>query len=103
MKVLIINKSINKTESHRSLGGLDTAITMGLYIKYRSALGISANHLYSKYTFIDEKNNYIGTFNTMDDLTKKIDFLGNVMIVTTEQWLDKNSKGWRKNPRNTYW
>ncbi len=113
MKVLIINVSIDETKSSRSLGGLDNAITMGLYKKYRLGNNdlpwnvainrLTANHMYDKYTFIDEKTGYVGSFRTMNKLIEKIPFIGNCLTVTTEQWLDKHYKGWRENPRNQYW
>ena len=107
MKVLIINTSIDETKSGRQLTGIDSAITFELYYKYRSNnkchLHITANHLWSKYTFIDEKDAYIGTFNSMDKLLVKQPFLGNVLIVTHEQWLDKQNPKWRTEPRYQYW
>ena len=95
MKILIINTDIDETANSRSLTGVDAAITMELYVKYRSPMRLTANHMWSKYTFIDEKNEYIGTFDTMDKLLVKNPFLGNVLILTHEQWLDKQNKDWR--------
>jgi hypothetical protein len=95
MKVLIINTTIDEKSSSRLLGGVDSAITMELYRKYRSPFHISANHVWSKYTFIDEKNAYIGTFDSMDKVLAKNPFLGNVLVLTHEQWLDKQNPEWR--------
>jgi hypothetical protein len=114
MKVLIINTSIDEKSSSRSLNGLDSAITFELYDKYRinSKIGgswddslnrLTANHVYSKYTFIDEKRAYIGTFDTMDQVLNKHPFLGNVLVITLEQWLDKQNPDWRNVPRYKYW
>lgn len=114
MKVLIINTTIEENYSSRSLNGIDTAITLELYGRYRinSNCGgdwdaplkrLTANHRWSKYTFIDEKIGYIGTFNSMDKVLKKNLFLGNVLILTHEQWLDKQNPEWRTNPRYQYW
>lgn len=113
MKVLIINTSINEAALSRSLTGTDTAITLELYSKYslNDSVGgswddplnrLTANHTWSKYTFIDEKVAYIGTFNSMDKLLKKVPFLGNVLILTHEQWLDKQNPNWRTEPRYQY-
>jgi hypothetical protein len=106
MKVLIINTTIDEKSSSRALGAVDNAITMELYHKYRinSNVGgswhnslnrLTANHIYSKYTFIDEKNAYIGTFDSMDKVLEKNSFLGNVLVLTHEQWLDKQNPEWR--------
>jgi len=108
MKVLIINTTIEENYSSRMLGGIDAAITFELYQKYRVEsnpchLHITANHTWSKYTFIDEKDAYIGTFHSMDKLLTKVPFLGNVLIVTHEQWLDKQNPEWRTTPRYQYW
>tara|TARA_R110000764_G_scaffold54201_3_gene118102 strand:- start:1681 stop:1986 length:306 start_codon:yes stop_codon:yes gene_type:complete len=101
MKILIINTDIDEAADSRSLTGVDDAITMELYKKYRSPLRLTANHQWSKYTFIDEKDEYIGTFYTMDKLLVKNPFLGNVLILTHEQWLDKQNKDWRT--KYTHW
>lgn len=114
MKVLIIRTDIDETASSRSLTGIDTAITMELYNKYRvnSRVGgnwddplnrLTANHCYDKYTFLDEKIGYIGTFRTMDKLLVKNPFLGNVLVLTHEQWLDKQCPNWKNNPRYKYY
>jgi hypothetical protein len=103
MKVLIINTTIEENYKSRSLGGLDSAITFELYKKYHCKFRITANHTWSKYTFFDEKTGYIGTFNSMDKVLEKNPFLGNVLIVTHEQWLDKVNPEWRTNPRYKYW
>jgi hypothetical protein len=114
MKVLIINTTIDENASSRSLNGIDTAISSELYSKYRvnSKVGgswdsplnrLTANHLYSKYTFIDEKSAYIGTFKSMDKVLEKNPFMGNVLILTHEQWLDKQNPEWRTVPRYQYW
>ena len=110
MKLLIIRTDIDETESTRSLTGTDSAITMELYKKYRLGennsscrLHITANHTWSKYTFIDEKNEDIGTFRTMDDLQEKNPFLGNTLILTHEQWLDKANPNWKTVERYQYW
>jgi hypothetical protein len=106
MKVLIINTTINERESSRCLGKIDNALTMELYYKYRvnanvggiwsdSLNRLTANHVYSKYTFIDEKKAYIGTFDSMDDVLNKNPFMGNVLILTHEQWLDKQNPNWK--------
>ena len=87
MKILIIRTDIDELASSRSISGIDSAISLELYHKYR-ALNISANHSWKKYTFIDEMNKYIGTFKTMSELIAKNPFLGNVLILTHEQWLD---------------
>ncbi len=97
MKVLIINTAKDQSGL---VTGVDDAMTMELYRKYRCNshpchLHITANHIWSKYTFIDEKNEYIGTFNTMEDLLKKNPFLGNCLTLTHEQWLDKQNADWK--------
>lgn len=108
MKVLIINTTIDEKNQSRSLNGIDSAITFELYIKYRCNgnpchLDITANHTWSKYTFIDEKTAYIGTFNSIDKVLEKNPFMGNVLVLTHEQWLDKQNPNWRTNPRYKYW
>lgn len=100
MKILITRTDID--DASRMLTGTDSAITMELYKKYRS-MGITANHVWSKYTFIDEKNEDIGTFRTMDDLQEKNPFLGNTLILTHEQWLDKANPNWKTVERYQYW
>lgn len=102
MKVLIIRTDIDENSSSRSLTGIDSAITFELYKKYRY-LGITANHYYNKYTFIDEKCAYIGTFRSIDKILEKNPFLGNVLVLTHEQWLDKQNPNWKTNPRYQYW
>lgn len=105
MKVLIIRTDINNVDSFggRVLSGIDTAISSELYNKYSSTFGISSNHMWDKYTFIDEKMCYIGTFDSMDKVLKRNPFMGNVLIVTHEQWLDKQNPEWRTVPRYQYW
>lgn len=108
MKVLIINTTIDEKASSRTLGGIDSAITFELYKKYRCdgnpcSLHITANHLWDKYTFIDEKNEYIGTFKSMDNLLVKNPFMGNVLVLTHEQWLDNQNPNWKNEPRYNYW
>ena len=108
MKVLIIRTDIDEKSSSRSLTGTDSAITFELYKKYRCDsnpchLHITANHTWSKYTFIDEKSAYIGTFDSMNKVLEKNPFLGNVLVLTHEQWLDKQNPEWRNNPRYKYW
>jgi hypothetical protein len=102
MKVLIINTTIPEQSSGRALTGIDSAITFELYKKYRS-LGLTANHMWNKYTFIDEKDKYIGTFRSMDELIKKKSFLGNCLTLTHEQWLDEQNPVWRSEERYWYW
>ena len=97
MKVLII-----KTEVECTGVNVNCAITTELYKKYNS-LGISSNHMWSKYTFIDEKDQYIGTFRSMDELLERRPFLGNVLTVTHEQWLGKVNPNWKKVERYQYW
>lgn len=108
MKVLIIRTDIDETSSSRSLSGTDSAMTFELYKKYRCDsnachLHITANHYYDKYTFIDEKSAYIGTFKSMDKVLEKNPFMGNVLVLTHEQWLDKQNPKWKTNPRYQYW
>lgn len=114
MKILIINTTIDENCSSRSLNGIDTAISSELYHKYRvnnkvgggwdSPLNrLTANHLWDKYTFIDEKSAYIGTFKSMDKVLEKNPFMGNVLILTHEQWLDKQNPDWKTVPRYQYW
>lgn len=114
MKVLIIRKDIDENSSSRSLSGIDSAITFELYKKYtvNSKIGgswnsplnrLTANHIYDKYTFIDEKHAYIGTFKSMDKVLEKNPFMGNVLILTHEQWLDKQNPNWKNEPRYKYW
>lgn len=108
MKVLIINTA--KDQQNGLLTRVDSAITMELYKKsrnnksgdyYHSLNKLTANHIWDKFTFIDEKSAYIGTFNTMEDLLKKNPFLGNVLTLTHEQWLDKQNGDWRS--KYTHW
>lgn len=108
MKVLIIRTDIDETSSSRSLSGIDSAITFELYKKYRCNsnschLHITANHCYDKYTFIDEKSAYIGTFKSMNKVLEKNPFMGNVLVLTHEQWLDKQNPNWKTIPRYKYW
>jgi hypothetical protein len=108
MKVLIINTTYEDNWTSRSMNGTDSAITFELYKKYscnghKCSLHITANHVWDKYTFIDEQKEYIGTFSSMDKVLEKNPFLGNVLIVTHEQWLDKVNPEWRTNPRYKYW
>jgi len=99
MKILIINTDRDENASSHMVTFTDNAIRLQLYYKYSSLMGISANHSWDKYTFIDEKAGYIDTFKTMDRLQKENPFLGNVLIVTHEQWLDKQESNWRDNSR----
>jgi hypothetical protein len=39
----------------------------------------------------------------MDKVLDKNPFLGNVLVITLEQWLDKQNPEWRNNPRYKYW
>jgi hypothetical protein len=108
MKVLIINTTYEDNWKSRSMNGTDAAITFELYKKYRCGghkchLHITANHTWDKYTFIDEQKEYIGTFSSMDKVLEKNPFLGNVLVLTHEQWLDKQNPEWRTNPRYKYW
>jgi hypothetical protein len=109
-KILIIRTDIDETGSSiRCLKGVDSAFTMELYYKYRSPMRISANHMWSKYTLIDEKNEYMGTFNSMQELIEtypkriKSEPLGNVLILTHEQWLDKVEPKWREIEQYQSW
>ena len=114
MKVLIIRTDIDEKSSSRCLSGIDSAMTFELYNKYRvngrvggdwsSPLNrLTANHIWSKYIFIDEKHAYIGTFDSMDKVLEKNPFLGNVLVLTHEQWLDKQNPEWKNTPRYQYW
>tara|TARA_B110000858_G_scaffold188471_1_gene234041 strand:+ start:1453 stop:1806 length:354 start_codon:yes stop_codon:yes gene_type:complete len=115
-KILIIRTDIDEKKSSRAFTGVDSALTMELYRKYACGnhscrLKISANHYYSKYTLIDEKCNYIGTSDSMEELykaqTKRYlhsePYLGNVLILTHEQWLDKQLPMWKEVERYQYW
>lgn len=114
MKVLIIRTDINVDSfGGRALSGVDTAVSSELYHKYRinSNVGgdwssplnrLTANHIWDKYTFIDEKCAYIGTFKSIDEVLEKNPFMGNVLILTHEQWLDKQNPEWRTVPRYQY-
>lgn len=113
-KILIIRTDIDEKESSRRFTGVDSALTMELYRKYRlgnpsCCLKISANHYYSKYTLIDEKYEYMGTFDSMQKLIEtyperiKSEPLGKVLILTHEQWLDKANPEWREVKRYQYW
>ncbi len=108
-KILIIRTDIDEKESSRRLDGVDSAFTMELYYKYRSPMHISANHVWSKYTLIDEKNEYMGTFDSMQELIEtypkriKSEPLGKVLILTHEQWLDKAEPYWREVERYQHW
>lgn len=115
-KILIIRTDIDEKESSRAFTGVDSALTMELYRKYACGnhpcrLNISANHYYSKYILIDEKWDYIGTSDSMEELYKAqtkrcLDgkpFLGNVLILTHEQWLDKQLPIWKEVERYQYW
>jgi hypothetical protein len=118
MKILIINTTIEENNTGRGLNGLDSAMTSELYKAYRCNntrgchLHITANHTWDKYTFIDEKDEYIGTFSHMDDiykssyLNKKGEYsfcLGNCLVLTHEQWLNKQNPEWKTEPRYQYW
>lgn len=109
MKILIMRTDIDETESSRCLSGTDSAITMELYKKYRSPMGISANHMWSKYTFIDEENEYIGTFDTMNDLSEKRPsvltevFKEEVKVLDHVQWLASVNPEWKTVERYQYW
>ena len=117
MKTLIIRTDIDEINEHgRLMTGVDSAITMELYIKYRCSatnchLHISANHVWSKYTYIDEKWEYIGTFDTMQELyeaqTRRFIHsepeIGEVLIQTHEQWLNKANPNWKKEKRYQTW
>lgn len=114
MKLLIIRTDIDETSSSRSLTGIDSAMTFELYHKYRgnpkvggswdSPLNrLTANHYYDKYTFIDERDAYIGTFRSIDKVLEKNPFMGNVLVLTHEQWLDKQNPNWKNKPRYKYW
>ena len=114
MKVLIIRTDIEESCTSRCLSGIDSAITMELYMKYRtptikygvwsdSLNRLTANHVWSKYTFIDEEAGYIGTFDSIDEVLERNPFLGNVLVLTHEQWLDKQNPEWKTTPRYQYW
>jgi hypothetical protein len=108
MKVLIINTTLEDNYSSRMLSGTDTAIAFELYKKYgcdsnRCWLHVNANQLYSKYTFIDERLAYIGSFDSMKSLLGSVPFLGNVLVLTHEQWLDKQNPKWKTEQRYQYW
>lgn len=105
MKVLIINTTKNDSGSN-TLGGVDTAITMEMYKLYcnnKLNTKVCANSMFSKYTLLDEKFGTVETYNTMDKLLSSVKWLGNCIIVTHEQWLDKICPNWREEPRYKYW
>ena len=99
-KVLIIRTDIDEKKSSRSFTGVDSAITGELYDNYGSRFRITANHYYSKYTFME--GGYLGTFDTMDELLKKKS-LGKVLVLTHEEWLDKMRPDWRDVSHYQYW
>lgn len=108
MKILIIRTDIDETASSRALGGVDSAFGFEMYKKYVGddkpcSFHICANTSWSKYTFLDEKAEYVGTFRTMDKLLERNTFLGNCLILTHEQWLDKQEPNWRTIPRYQYY
>jgi len=114
MKVLIIRTDIEDNCNSRCLSGIDSAMTFELYHKYRvnSKVGggwdsplnrLTANHYYDKYTFIDEKSAYIGTFKSMTKVLENNPFMGNVLVLTHEQWLTKQNPNWKSEPRYQYW
>ena len=109
MKILIIKQTEQEAFDKPHIG---CALTFELYKAYRCSstrschLHITANHMWSKYTFIDEKNEYVGTFSTMDKLLAADylkGFIGNCLVVTAEQWLDKQNPNWRTVERYQYW
>ena len=108
-KILIIRTDIDEKESSRCLGGVDSAFTMELYYKYNFLMRITANHVWSKYTLIDEKCEYMGTFDSMQKLIEryseciKSEALGKVLILTHEQWLDKANPEWKEVERYQHW
>jgi hypothetical protein len=98
------------------LTGIDNAFSSELYYKYRCnnhtcRLHITANHVWSKYTYIDEEVKYIGTFKTMEELfeaqTKRFihsePILGEVLILTHTQWLDNTFPRWKKIKAYQHW
>lgn len=103
MKIIIVRTDIDVNCKGRALSGIDSAMTSELYRKYSGVLRICANNYYSRFTFIDEKEQYIGTFKNMGELLAKRDFVGNVLVLTHEQWLDKQNPEWRTHPRYQYW
>ena len=106
MKILIINTVIDE---QNGMTGVDAAITFELYSAYRCKstrgchLHITANHMWDKYTFIEEKDNYITTSDDIEGILKWKPFLGNCLILTHEQWLDKQNPNWRAEKRYQYW
>ena len=102
MKVLIINTVKEQQDGLSS--NIDNAMTMELYKKsrknksgeyYQPLNRLTANHIWDKFIFIDEKSAYIGTSNAIEDFLKESPFLGNCLILTHEQWLDKQNVDWR--------
>lgn len=86
MNILIINTERDETANSHMVTKQDDDFTMGLYRKYREQFGISANHMWDKYTIIN--GGYIGTFRTMDKLMSKTPiFINDVVIVSVKDWL----------------
>ncbi len=100
MKVLIIRTDIEEASTSRGLGKEDAAVTFELYKKYNlnatsCYFHIKATNVWDKYTFIDERDETIDSFNTMAKLLNHVSFLGNVLVLTHEQWLDFHNPKWR--------
>ena len=103
MNILIINTDIDETKSSRRLNGVDSAITFELYKRYNTLLNLSANNLWDKYTFINEEEAKISTYDTMDELLQEKGVVGNVLVTPHDSWLDKQNPEWRTAPRYQYW
>lgn len=104
MTLLIVRTDIEDNNKGRSMDGVDSAITFELYSLYRSVFHLTANHVWSKYIVIDEEDNYIGTFRSVDEMiAKQINRLAACSVITHEQWLNDRNPNWRTHPRYQYW
>ena len=77
---------------------------MNIYNLYRS-MGVTANHVYDKYTYVDLSAQEYNSKDSMNDLLESIFHNGSreISITSHESWLDKVEPDWRDNPRNQYW
>lgn len=99
-RILIVNTS------PKWCGKIERAMSIEMYKTYTNRFGISANHIWGKYTLIvdgkGENAPDIRSWDTMKDLfyerlvLKKDLCLGKVLILTHEQWLERVNPMWKK-------
>ena len=95
MKTLIINTTITGKEDSRALNGLDSALSVTLAMYKDRLFHVTANHLYSKFIYLNEDLGSVVTMRDIDEVANYIGNSSNITIVTHEQWLNANNPGWK--------